>query len=129
MLPASAGISTSASTQAMSSTISQPTAMRPRLVSTRRRSSSARSSTTVLAHDSDSPKTMPAPFDQPIHRAMPQPSVVATAICASAPGRAMLRTDIRSRHEKCRPTPNISRITPISASCGASSWSPTKPGV
>jgi hypothetical protein len=29
-----------------------------------------------------------------------------------------LRTESRSFSEKCRPTPNISRITPISASCG-----------
>ena len=49
--PASAGSSTSASTIARSSTISQPTAMRPRSVSIRRRSCSARSSTTVLATD------------------------------------------------------------------------------
>ena len=48
---ASTGSSTSASTIAMSSTISQPTAMRPRSVSTRRRSCSARSSTTVEATD------------------------------------------------------------------------------
>src|SRR5690606_18556839 len=71
--PASAGSSTSASTQAMSSTISQPTAMRPRWVSTSRRSSSARSSTTVLAHDSDRPNTKPAPCDHPNQRARPQP--------------------------------------------------------
>ncbi len=31
--------------------------------------------------------------------------------------------------EKCRPTPNISRMTPISASCDASDMSPTNPGV
>ena len=38
-------------------------------------------------------------------------------------------TDSRSFSEKCRPTPNISRMTPISASSGASAWSATKPGV
>ena len=54
---------------------------------------------------------------------------VATAICTTAPGSAMVRTVIRSLIEKCRPTPNISRITPISASWPASFWSPTKPGV
>ena len=58
-----------------------------------------------------------------------QPSSVATAICAIAPGMAMARTDSRSFSEKCMPTPNISRMTPISASSGASDWSATKPGV
>ena len=61
--------------------------------------------------------------------ARPQPSTVATAICAMAPGTAMARTDSRSFSEKCRPTPNISRMTPISASSVASDWSATKPGV
>ncbi|GJE31574.1 hypothetical protein LDDCCGHA_1754 [Methylobacterium oxalidis] len=54
---------------------------------------------------------------------------VATAICTMAPGSAMPRTAIRSLIEKCSPTPNISRITPISASWPASSLLPTKPGV
>jgi hypothetical protein len=35
------------------------------------------------------------------------------------------RTDMRSVSEKCRPTPNMSRMTPSSASCGASAWSAT----
>ena len=34
-------------------------------------------------------------------------------------------TDSRSLSEKCRPTPNISRMTPISASSSASPWSAT----
>ena len=34
------------------------------------------------------------------------------------PGTAMRRTASRSSRWKCRPTPNISRMTPISASCG-----------
>ena len=127
--PARLGISTSATTQARSSTISQPTAILPRRVSSRRRSSIARSRTTVEAVASEKPKTRPATWPQPIIIARPQPSTVATAICATAPGMAMFFTDIRSRSEKCRPTPNISRITPISASCGAISASPTKPGV
>ena len=33
-----------------------------------------------------------------------------------APGNAILRTASRSLNEKCRPTPNINSITPISAS-------------
>ena len=62
-------------------------------------------------------------------QASPQPSSVATAICASAPGMAMARTESRSFSEKCMPTPNISRMTPISASSVASPGSATKPGV
>ena len=57
------------------------------------------------------------------------PSSVATAICTTAPGTAMRLTAIRSSSEKCRPTPNISSITPISASWLASPMSATKPGV
>ena len=64
-MPASGGSSTSARTIARSSTISQPTAMRPRSVSIRRRSCSARSSTTVEATESASPNTSPAPNVQP----------------------------------------------------------------
>ena len=54
---------------------------------------------------------------------------VATTICSSAPGTAMRLTASRSFSEKCRPTPSISSITPISASCPARSTSATKPGV
>jgi hypothetical protein len=50
---------------------------------------------------------------------MPQPMAVATAICTIAPGTAMADTDNRSFSEKCSPTPNISKIKPISANCGA----------
>ena len=59
---------------------------------------------------------------------MPAPSSVATAICTAAPGSAIRRTDIRSSSEKWIPTPNISRMTPISASCWAREMSATKPG-
>ena len=76
----------------------------------------ARSSTTVLATESASPNTMPAPMPQPASQASPTPSAVAKAICTTAPGIAMPRTESRSCSEKCRPTPNISRITPISDS-------------
>ena len=57
---ASAGSITSASTIARSSTISQPTAILPSEDCSALRSSSARSSTTVLATDSDRPNTRPA---------------------------------------------------------------------
>ena len=47
----------------------------------------------------------------------------------TAPGTAIRLTEARSRSEKCRPTPNISSITPTSASCVARPTSATKPGV
>ena len=68
---------------------------------------------------------MPAPTDQPSHHAMPMPRPVAAAIWTTAPGMAIFRTDSRSSSEKCRPTPNISRMTPISASSLAVPWSAT----
>ncbi len=126
---ASAGNNTNASTITRSSTISQPTAMRPRWVSSKRRSSSARSSTTVLATDSARPNTSPCISDQLMLHASAQPSRVATTICASAPGTAIHFTSIKSSSEKCSPTPNISNITPSSDSWLAMVWSATKPGV
>ncbi|MNR36144.1 hypothetical protein D3C85_1540390 [compost metagenome] len=112
--PLSGGSSTSTSTMARSSTISQPTAMRPLTLSSTPRSSSARSSTTVLATDRHKPNTSASPAGQPHHNAVAAPSAVATAICTTAPGTEMRFTAIRSDSEKCRPTPNISNITPIS---------------
>ncbi len=58
-----------------------------------------------------------------------RPSPVANAICAIAPGIAIAFTSSRSPSEKCRPTPNISKITPSSDSSGAIAWSATMPGV
>ena len=64
------GSSTSTSTITRSSTTSQPTAMRPlHRVERRRGSSSARSSTTVLATDSARPNTRPPPRPSPTARA------------------------------------------------------------
>jgi hypothetical protein len=122
---ASGGINTSTSTVTRSSTTSQPTAMRPFTESSSPRASSARRSTTVLATESAKPNTRPAPRFQPQSAARLAPSAVATAICTIAPGRAMRRTESRSCSEKRRPTPNISSITPISASCAAISTSAT----
>ena len=127
--PAIDGSSTSTSTIARSSTISQPTAMRPLIESSTPRLSSALSSTTVLATDSARPNTRPAPKLQPHSAATPQPMMVAAAICAMAPGTAIFQTAIKSSSEKCSPTPNIKSITPISASCCDSCTSATKPGV
>ena len=53
----------------------------------------------------------------------------ASLSVGTAPGSAILRTSSRSSSEKCRPTPNISNITPISANWPASATSATKPGV
>ena len=50
-------------------------------------------------------------------------------LCPNAPGMAIERTASKSFRLKCSPTPNISRITPISASCEAIFTSPTTPGV
>ena len=48
-----------------------------------------------------------APMLQPMSGARPRPRPVAPAICTSAPGIAMARTDSRSLSEKWSPTPNI----------------------
>ena len=114
---------------ARSSTTSQPTAIRPFTVSRTPRSSSARSSTTVLAHDRHSPKTRDSPGVQPQRVATSAPRSVAAVIWTMAPGTAMRRTDSRSPIDRCRPTPNMSSITPISASWLASAMSATNPGV
>ena len=47
-------------------------------------------------------------------------------LCDGA-GTAIARTESSCSSEKCRPTPNISKMTPISASSLASVWSATKP--
>jgi len=126
---ASTGRNTRASTIARSSTMSQPTAIRPCSVSSSLRCSRARNRTTVLATDMASPNTSPAGRSQPQPIARAAPIAVATAICAMAPGRAIRRTRNNVSTEKCRPTPNINRMTPISASSAARLESPTKPGV
>ncbi len=113
---ATTGSSTSASTIARSSTISQPTAMRPLAVVTALRSSRAFSSTTVLATDRLRPSTSPLARLHPQASAKAVPSAVAITICPTAPGIARRRTARRSATEKCRPTPNIISMTPISAS-------------
>src|SRR3546814_142422 len=127
--PASGGSSTSSSTVARSSTTSQPTAMRPFIVSSTPRASSVLTSTTVLAHDNDSPKVNAAPKPQPHHQAMPTPRTVAMPICTTAPGTAMRLTASRASREKYSPTPNISNITPISDNWEAHATSETTPRV
>ena len=128
--PARAGRQTSTTTVRMSSTMSQPTATWPWTVASRSRSSSTRIRTTVLATERARPRTMPAGTVQP------KAVAVTTAEAAwrprsgsSAPGHGDPWTASRSLRWKCRPTPNIRRTTPISASCEASAVSATKPGV
>ena len=126
---ASAGRSTRTSTVKRSSTISQPTAIRPWIVSSRSRSISARRSTTVLATESARPSTRPAP-------SAPAPAPWRARRRARSPPRSADRAGERDRRarragrasEKWMPTPNISRITPISASCGASPGRRRSPG-
>ena len=128
-IAASAGTSTSTSTITMSSTTSQPTMMRPFWALSSPRASKALSATTVLATDRHKPNSTDSGYVQPQAWPATVPISVATVICTSAPGTAMRRTCIRSPIEKCMPTPNISSITPISASCPARPTSPTNPGV
>ncbi len=126
---ASAGSITSTSTVNRSSTISQPTADRPAKLFSRSRSISDRSSTTVLATEIARPSTMPSATLQPQIETRTAVRAVVSTIWATAPGIASTLTASRSRIEKWMPTPNISRITPSSASCGARCVSATKPGV
>ena len=126
---ARAGSRTRTKTTTRSSTTSHPTAIRPFTELSSPRASRARSSTTVLATDRESPSTSASPKRQPQSSARPRPRTVAAAIWTRAPGTAMRRTSSRSRSEKCRPTPNIISMTPISASWPARSRSATNPGV
>ena len=77
---ANEGKSTRINTVTRSSTINQPTAMRPFMDSRKPRDSSAFSNTTVLAQDNDNPRTNPAPKLQPHQFARAMPRMVATAI-------------------------------------------------
>ena len=60
--------------------------------------------------------------------AVPIPTDVVTAICIKAPGTATRFTENNSLGEKCRPTPNISSMMPISDNCAAMSVSALNPG-
>ena len=125
-LGASAGRMTSTSTVMMSSTTSQPTATRP---------SAGFDEPVVHEHaqqhdrardgnrDAEDGAADHAPAER--HRE-PRAQTVASALWPSAPGIAIDRTFSKSSRWKCRPTPNISRITPISASCLASARSADK---
>ena len=93
------------------------------------RASRASSSTTVLAHESDSPNINPPAQPQPIHHASPMPSRVATLICTTAPGTAMRRTESRSPVEKCSPRQTSAASRQFRTTAEAMCTSATKPGV
>ena len=97
---ASTGTTTSATTMARSSTMSQPTEMWPARVSSNWRSSSARSITTVEATDRHRPKSSAPSRLQPSQSPKPVPAAVATAIWPMAPGSATRRTARSSLTEK-----------------------------
>ena len=126
---ASGGRSTRIKTVMMSSTTSQPTAIWPSPLSRIPRLSNPLRSTTVDAHERHMPKTMLCPHGQPQKWASTAPKQVASPIWSIAPGTAIFLTRMRSDIEKCRPTPNISSMTPISESSEAILTSPTNPGV
>ena len=67
-------------TVARSCNTSQPTATRPCTESSTPKSIRARSSTTVLATDTASPRMRPASGDQPQYRASEYPSAVVAII-------------------------------------------------
>jgi hypothetical protein len=83
----------------------------------------------VLATERQRPKITPSSKDQPQSRLVARPSAVAIALCPNAPGTAILPTATISRAEKCRPTPNMSRTTPTSASSEAIEELALPPGV
>ena len=62
-----------------------------------------------------SPRTSAPPIPQPSATPSSRPRIVAITIWMSAPGIAIPRTAARSRSEKWMPTPNISRMIPMSA--------------
>ena len=126
--PTMAGKSTSRRMVKRSSTTSQPRATWPVVVCSALLSERTRVRTTVLATEMAMPKTAPAAHDQPKPCETTMPSKVAAPIWAAAPGRTIRWTASRSLRWKWRPTPNMSRMMPISAHWEAVSASATKPG-
>ena len=83
----------------------------------------------MLAIDSARPSTSPPPTLQPSAEPSQTPNSPETSVWRMAPGIAIERTASRSRKENWIPTPNIRRITPISASSSAMFVSASSPGV
>ena len=97
---ASGGSRTRTSTMIMSSTTSQPSAIFPVSDCNVPSASSARSSTTVLATDSDRPKMRPAPKSHPHQIASAIDIAVPMRMRSTAPVTAMARTLSRSSSER-----------------------------
>ena len=124
-----AGRNTRIATVATSSRTSQPTATRPWTVSSAPMSVNARTRTTVLATEIAAPSTSAELGAQPQRIAIKKPMAAAPAIWRSAAGITKLRTAQSSSSAKCRPTPNMRRMIPNSASSRTASTSSCNPGV
>ena len=111
-----------------SSTSSQDTLMRPSSLLISLRSSSTRRNTMVLATESDAPSSVASRKGSFNSRPSPSPTPPTNALCSTEPGTLVQRTDQISSTEIFRPTPNISRMMPISESCIARCTSAVKPG-
>ena len=121
---ATSGRHTMMKTVTRSCTTSQPMATWPLGVTESLRSSRAFITTTVDAHESVMPKTIALGSTQSQARsATTVPAAPDAAICSIAPVTATPLTFTRSATEKCRPTPNIRSITPISANCSVTTRS------
>ena len=83
----------------------------------------------MLATDIASPSTSPPANPQPEADRQRDPEQRRDEDLADRPGTATFRTASRSLIEKWMPTPNISRITPISASSAAVLGVGDEPGV
>ena len=112
----STGISTRMMTVKTSSTSSHPTATWPWGVFSASASINTRMRTTVLATAIAMPITAPDLTGRPRAANTAMPRRVATRLWPMAPGMATDLTASRSFRWKCRPTPNMSRMTPTSAS-------------
>lgn len=97
--------------------------------STANASRSDRDSSAARRLNSDSRITVPAKKAPSPNDTLNSQAAAKAMQMAVAPGTAMRRTAGRSSSEKCRPTPDIGSITPISDSWATMPPSPTKPGV
>ena len=83
----------------------------------------------MLAIEMARPRTSPPPRLHPSAEPSQIPNSPDTIVWTIAPGIAIERTASSSRIENWIPTPNISRMTPSSASSSAMSVSAMNPGV
>ena len=123
------GRRTNTITVSTSSTKSQPTAIWPAGECKLSASERTRMSRTVLATAMAMPMTMAVFISKPRNHRTDNANRVVVALSSSAPGKAVALTAMSSWSLKWRPTPNMRRMTPISASSCARSRSPMNPGV